>query len=239
MNKNTSSEVSLKQKELPSQQPRDSPKKKSKSLKWGVILGIILLLYIFYTPLTLLFKSFLQQNPSLYAQYLFIQGQISNLTLVGLFFFSILGTLFFLILPSEATFIYYLSNTDHFFAFIIIFALLGNLVGMSFNYLFGRVLGQKILKLFFGVNDFYKYKNGIDRFGGYLLLIGNIIPGPIEFISVFYGGFKFSFLRYLYLVGMGRLIKYCILLIAFIFFWETILYYYDGFIIFFEDLLGL
>lgn len=225
--------------ELPSQKESKKPKKQRKSLKWGVIISIIVLLYVFYTPLTLIFQSFLEQNPTLHSYYLYVQGQISNLTLPGLFFFSILGTLFFLILPSEATFLYYLSNTDHFFAFIILFGLLGNVTGMTINYLFGRLLGQKLLKLFFGVKDFYKYKEGIDKYGGYLLLFGNIIPGPIEFIAVFYGGFKFSIGRYIYLVLMGRLIKYLLLLIAYIYFWDTLVFYYDGFLLFFTDLLNL
>ncbi len=226
--------------ELPSQkQNSKSPKKKKKSLKWGIILTIIVLLYIFYTPLVLYFESILEQNPTLYSYYLYIQGQISNLTLVGLFFFSILGSLFFLMLPSEATFLYYLSNTDHIYFFVVLFALLGNIVGMTINYLFGRLIGQKLLKFFFGVNEFYKYKEGIDKYGGYLLLIGNIIPGPIEFIAVFYGGFKFSLSRYIYLVTMGRLIKYLLLLIAFIFYWDSIIYLYNGFLEFFIQLFNI
>ena len=223
--------------ELPSQkESKKKPAKKKKSLKWIVIISIIVLLYFFYTPISLWFQAFLEQNPTLHSYYLYVQGQITNLTLTGLFFFSIMGSLFFLVIPSEATFIYYLTNTDHTIFWIILIGVGGNVIGMLFNYGFGRLLGQKVLKFFFGVKEFYTYKDKIDKYGGYLLLIGNIIPGPIEFISVFYGGFKYSFPKYFYLVMMGRLIKYLLLLIAFLYFWDSILFYYEGIIIFFENL---
>ena len=202
-------------------------KPKSKTLKWGTIFLIIALIYLFYNPILNSISAVLKANPTIYSNYLYIESQISNLTLPGLFFFSIFGTLFFLILPSEATFILYLSSTSFNVLFIVLFALVGNLLGMSFNYFFGRILGERVIQWMFK-KKFWKYKETIEKYGGYLLLFGNILPGPIELLAVFYGGFKFSYTRYLYLVFIGRLIKYILLFVAFFFFWEEIIFYYNS-----------
>ena len=206
----------------------DSGRGVIRGLKWWVIILILVLLYVFYAPVTFAVIAFLEQYPTLYSYFLYIQSQIEGATLMGLFFFSIMGTLFFLILPSEGIILYYFASTDHFILYVLLFALAGNAIGMSFNYLFGRILGQRILIFLFGKENFVRYGRGVRRYGGYLLFIGNILPGPIEFISVFYGGFRFSYKRYIYLVLMGRLFKYVILFILFLYFWHDIVYYYDS-----------
>lgn len=199
-----------------------------KRFKWSIYLIIFFLLYLAYEPFMNLFFDLLKINPTIYSYYLYLEHQISNLTLTGIFFVNILGTLFFLILPSEALFIYYLSSTDYFIGFLILFSVLGNIVGMSFNYFFGRILGEKILKWWFKEKKFFEYKEKIDRYGGIILVLGNIIPGPVELLSIFFGGFKFKYGKYIYLVLIGRTIKYLLIFTAFIFFWDQILYYYTS-----------
>ncbi len=211
--------------------------KRLKPFKYGTIILIIFLIYLFYNTILEIFFDYLARNPTLYSTYLYIESQITNLTLTGLFFFSILSTLFFLILPSEATFLYYIDVTNHFFLLIILFCIIGNAVGMTINYLFGRVLGEKILIKMFKEKDFYKYKDVIERYGGYMLFFGNIFPGPIEFIAVFYGGFKFEYKKYIYLAMMGRLIKYTILFLAYTFYWDQITFYYNGVLEYFKLIL--
>ena len=212
-------------------------KKKLKPYKYTFLIAVIILIYLFYNAILEVFFGFLAKNPTLYSYYLYIESQITNLTLTGLFFFSILSTLFFLILPSEATFLYYVGITDHLIIFILFFCLLGNAVGMTINYLFGRILGEKILLKLFNERSFYKYKDFIEKFGGYMIFLGNIFPGPIEFIAVFYGGFKFSYKRYIYLAMIGRLIKYILLYLAFIFYWDQITFYYNFVISFLSSLI--
>ena len=199
-----------------------------KNLKWITYFLIFILLYLSYEPLTNIFFSLIKSNPTIYSYYLFLEYQISNVTLLGIFFVNILGTLFFLILPSEALFIYYLSNTNYFIAILILFSVAGNIVGMTFNYLFGRLLGERVLKWMFKEKKFFEYKEKIDKYGGILLVFGNIIPGPIELLSVFFGGFKYKLSKYIYLVMIGRTIKYLLIFMAFIFFWDQILYYYTS-----------
>ena len=171
----------------------------------------------------------LKLHPTIYNYYLLMESQIQNNTLKGLFFVSIFGSLFFLVLPSEALFIYYLSSTNHGAGTIMILTLIGCLIGFTINYFAGRILGERLVRILFKKN-FEKYKEKINEYGGYVLLIGAILPGPIEVLAVFFGAFKFGYIRYIYLIFIGRFIKYALLFIAFIFFWDQIMGYYHNLI---------
>jgi membrane protein YqaA with SNARE-associated domain len=195
-------------------------------LKWWIIIFLILIIYIFYNQIIFYFLSILKSNPTLYSNYLYIENHIKNSTFLGLFIVSILGSLFFLTLPSEALLIYYLSTTNHFFIYIITILIFGNLIGLILNYFFGLILGRGLTSLLFK-NKFLDYQRKIHRYGGVILFIGNILPGPIEFLAVFYGTFRFPFLRYVYLCFMGRLFKYIIIFLLYIFFWDQIINLYS------------
>ncbi len=211
-------------------------KKSSKKLKWIIILSIAGVLYLFYDQIILFLLDILKKNPTSYKYFLYLQSQISNNTIPGLFLLSILGSIFFLVFPSEALFIYFLNTTNYFGPLIIILMIAGNLIGLLFNYFFGFILGERILRWMFKEN-FESYKNKIKLYGGYVLFFGNIFPGPIELLSVFYGGFKFNLTKYVFLAFMGRLIKYVILFIAFVFFWDQIMFYYNDFLGIFSKLI--
>lgn len=200
-------------------------KKKSKKIKWIGIIIFVVLIYLFYDVLLGYFFELVKINPTVYRIYLNLEYQIANNTLSGLFYVSILGSLFFLTMPSEAIFIYYLTSTEYFFFLILIILLLGNIFGLIFNYLFGRILGERVMRKIFSKN-FDKYQNKIDKYGGTFIFIGNIFPGPIELLSVFYGSFKFEFSRYVFLSFMGRLIKYSILFLLYVYFWDQITLFY-------------
>ncbi len=206
---------------------RNNPNSQSKKWKWIAIFGIILLVYLFYNSIILFFLSLLKANPTIYSYYLYMESEITNNTLKGLFFISIFGSIFFLVLPSEALFLYYLSSTNHFFLLILGITVLGNIFGMMFNYGFGRLIGERAIRFLFRKN-FDNYQQKIQKYGGIVLLFGNILPGPIEVLAVFYGGFKFPFGRYVYLVFVGRLVKFLLLMIIFTLFWDQILYYYTN-----------
>ncbi|MCA9486080.1 VTT domain-containing protein [Candidatus Woesearchaeota archaeon] len=204
-----------------------SSDKKFSLLKWIFIVILLLFLYVNYNNVALFFLYLMTLHPTLYQNYLFIEHQIVSNTLLGMFFIATLGSLFFLLLPLEALFIYYLDSSLHASYVILGVVLAGSMLAMSFNYFFGRILGERVLRWMFKRN-FEKYEDKIDNYGGYVLFFGSILPGPIELLAVFFGGFKFPFSRYFYLVFMGRLIKFLLLFIAYSFFWDSIIFYYDG-----------
>lgn len=197
-----------------------------KFIKWTIIIVLGIFLYFYYNNIVLIILGFLQSNPTLYNIYLFAEYEISNNSLRGLLIMSVLGSLFFLVLPSEALFIYYLSSTQYNFIIILLMMLLGSVIGLSFNYFFGRILGERMVQNIFKKN-FDSYKQKIDKWGGLVLFFGNILPGPIEFLTVFFGAFKYDFMRFFYLCFMGRLVKFILIFFAFLFFWDELISLYD------------
>lgn len=197
-----------------------------KNTKIYIIILLIVILYFTYNNIILFFLNLLNSNPQLYAMYLYMESQIQNNTFPGLFFMSFLGSLFFLSLPAEILYIYYLSNVDKSFLILLTIMVIGNTVGFVFNYLCGFIVGERILSMIFK-KSYFKYKNFIDKYGGYFLFFGNILPGPVELLSIFYGGFRYSFKNYIYLCFMGRLVKFIIITIAYFMFWDQLLTYYE------------
>ncbi len=204
-----------------------SSKKTKTVVKLLYIFLLVFLIYFFYHKITLKIMEIFQSNPTLYNDFLYFSSQIKNSTLEGLLYISILGALFFLAIPMEAIFIYYLSSTFHGAFFIILIIVLGSLIGLSINYFLGWILGDKVLKKFFEKENYDKYKNYIDKYGGAVLVIGNIIPSPIEPLTLLYGSFNYSYKKFFILALIGRIIKYTLLFIAFYFFWDQIIFFYE------------
>ena len=218
---------------LPSELTKETPtnfkndKPKNKKIKWIIIFSILIIIYLYYNTIIYHILEVLKTNPTIYNYYLYIESEITNNTLKGLLFTSILGSLFFLVLPSEAIFIYYLSATEYLFLLIIAITIFGSLIGLTFNYFFGKLLGERAIRFLFKKN-FEKYQIKIEKWGGYVLFFGNILPGPIEMLAVFYGGFKFPYKRFIYLAFMGRLVKYILLFLIYLFFWDEIIFQYNN-----------
>lgn len=202
--------------------PSSSKPSSKKFFIYSFLLLLIVALYFFFEHISNFFIEILRQNPTLYSYYLSIKSEIANNTLEGLSYMAIMGSIFFLMLPSEALFLYYLNSTQHFVLVILLILVVGNLVGMILNYGFGRLVGEKVTKKLFK-KLFPKYKRFVETYGKWVLIIGNIIPGPIEVLAVFYGSFKFNFKQYCIYVFIGRLIKFFLLFIAFVFFWDQIM----------------
>ena len=183
----------------------------SSRFKLSTIIFVCLLIFFFYKPLLGLFYSYLFQFPEFAALFSDISREWINRTLKGLFIMSFLGTLFFISIPIELIFLQYLSTSTP-IVLIICVILLANMISMALNYGIGLVLGQRVLH-FLLRKSFLKYQERIQNYGGFLIVIGNIIPSPIELISVFLGGMQYDFKTYMYLTAISRVIKYILLII--------------------------
>jgi membrane protein YqaA with SNARE-associated domain len=212
--------------------------KNFKRIKYTLLIILALLAYLLYDRILFLFFSFLAQNPTLFEMYLFLQNEIANTTIKGLFFVSILGSIFFLSLPIELLFLYMLEETNYTIFTIILLMTLGNLVGFTFNYLFGLVLGRRVLKLLFR-KSYDKKEDFVQRYGGTLLFLGALLPSPIELFTVFYGAFRYPFARYFYLCMSARFLKFMALFALYLLFWDQILDLYEfvlNYVLFLKDI---
>ena len=89
----------------------------------------------------------MQMNPYVWAFFTHITGEISSRTLLGMFYASFFGSLFFIFLPIEVLFIYYIS-LGYSVPLIIVLTMIGNMMGLFIDYLFCFVVGARLLKFF-------------------------------------------------------------------------------------------
>jgi len=154
----------------------------------------------------------LQMNPHVWAVFSHIIGEISRRTLTGLFYASFFGSLFFIFLPLELLFLYYLT-LGYSVPVMIALALIGNLMGLCLDYLFGFTLGARVIKFFFRKN-FEKFHSLITKWGAIIILGGNVIPFPIQVASVIVGSARYSFKKFFIFTVIGILAKLSILVMV-------------------------
>src|SRR5690606_18472998 len=94
-------------------------KKEKKRIKFWIIILLLSLIFVFYESIIIYIQELFKTNPTVYKIYLGIESEILGTSLLGLFYVSMLGSLFFLAFPGEAIFIFFLSQTNYFFPIII------------------------------------------------------------------------------------------------------------------------
>lgn len=145
-----------------------------------------------------------------------ITSQISSATLLGVFYGSLIGGLFFVFLPTEALFISYLRADHNPFLLILIF-LSGFLISYTFNYFIGLKL-NRLAKNMIGAKKFYPTKSIINRYGGVGVFAFNALPLPSQPLATILGVFKYNKTRFYLLFLSGQLTKYIIITLIFSFF---------------------
>ena len=174
------------------------------------IVVVVLLLLFFYQPILNVFMEFLYKHPTSASWFASIQIEWLTRSLQGLFLMGFFGSLFFISLPTELVFIQYLDTSNH-IIIIISVIVLANILAMILNYIIGFILGRTLLRLWLK-DRFDSYQETVFYWGGPILLIGNILPSPIELVALVYGASKYPLRKYIYLVGIGRTVRYMILL---------------------------
>ena len=173
---------------------------------------IISAVYVGYLYLQEDILRVLQMNQYVWAVFSHIIGEISRRTLMGLFYASFFGSLFFIFIPLEFLFLYYLT-LGYSVPVMIALALIGNLMGLCIDYLFGFTLGARVVKFFFRKN-FEKFHSLITKWGAIIILGGNVIPFPIQVVSVIVGSARYSFKKFFIFTMIGVLAKLSILVMV-------------------------
>ncbi len=202
-----------------------------KKYNWKKILfwiAIILLALVVWSLIDVpgYLLQLLQMNPTVWAWYQAISAEIEGRTLLGLLYASFFGGIFFISLPVEVIFLFYLG-LNYYVVQIITVVMIGNLLGMLFNYGFGRLIGEKIVRHFMKEN-YEKFRKKLDKAGAMLILIGNILPFPIEPFAVFLGAVKYRFSSFMLWTAVGKMIKFLILAFGYTYFLKYAGPYLDG-----------
>jgi len=177
-----------------------------KFLCFFILLGIIAALM---QPIIL---KLIHSNPDLDDTYEFVRGQLHKQSMLWLFIVCIIGTLFFVALPIDFFFLYYImSGANPVLSVVAAFG--GVMVGRSFDFWFGRLFHEYTKKHIIK-NKAKKFRQKLADLGNWVLVFGNYIPFfPMEAFVVFMGTTNYKYRKFLIYQGLGKLTKFIIIII--------------------------
>jgi membrane protein YqaA with SNARE-associated domain len=162
----------------------------------------------------------LKMNPYVWGFFTHIIGEISERTILGLLYASFFGSLFFIFIPLEMIFLYYLT-LGYSPPLLIALTMLGYLAGLSLDYLFGFAVGARLVKFFVG-GKFEKFHDMVTKWGGIVVLLGNFILFPIQPVSVVIGSARYSYKKFFIFSAVGLFMKLFALIMLFVYFKDRI-----------------
>ncbi|MDD3264143.1 MAG: VTT domain-containing protein [Candidatus Nanoarchaeia archaeon] len=182
----------------------DKEKKKKFNLNKILLLILIFIIAIYYFDNSLFFKL-INSNQLTLTTYNFINQNIINQTYIGAFISFGIGQIFFIYIPLEITFMFFLENLEP--LLLIIITTIASYIGFSINYCLGKLLRKKISN-----NEKYKkFSLFINKFGGPLLFIAMFTPLPSQLLTFICGGTGYSYKKMIIYTTIATIIKFSLL----------------------------
>lgn len=173
--------------------------------KMGIWAGVAVVVVILFSVFKQDLIDLVHANSVTWAIYTHISEQVGEKTLLGLGYAGFFGALFFIMIPLEAIFFYYLA-LEHSPFWVITIMQVASVLGLWADYLMGSLVGERTL-LKFAAEKFKKTEAAMESWGGIIVLVSNVIPFlPIQIISLAVGSTRFGAIRFLVLTFIGRLI---------------------------------
>lgn len=136
---------------------------------------------------------------------IFIAENILERTYLGLFVTFLVGSLFFIFIPFEVTYLYFITTLH---PLVSLFVVIGaSLIGLSMNYLAGMFFRKRVEH----IAKFERLQGLVERFGGILLLIFALTPLPFQILTFIMGGMHYSYKKFLIFIFLAITIKYALL----------------------------
>jgi membrane protein YqaA with SNARE-associated domain len=197
-----------------------------KFLKIIFFTAVVFAVYFNWDKVHPLFIGIIESIPFIKNTVTFIVEALNSRALIGIFLFAFFINLFFITLPDEVYFIIFLI-AGHNPIILIPVILAGGLLGLTVDYLIGRAIGGLILRKLLK-KKYYKFKFLSDKFGGFFLVVGNIVPSPVQWFSVALGAFGYGYIKFITFSAIGKLSKYMGLTFGLHYFTTTVNPYIEG-----------
>ena len=187
------------------------PKKPSISGKIILLIVLILFIWVLYYSKDI-WVPLMQKSPILWALYNHISNQIDGRGLLGLAYLSFLSSLFFVFIPLEIPFIYYLS-LEHNRFIVLGIVIICYTIGLVIDYSLGFVFGKGMLKWLFK-GSYEKHERGVEKYGPFLIVIGYLFFFPMQIVTVFLGSARFPFKKFFVLSFIMLCVKFSLLMLG-------------------------
>ncbi|MBD3309925.1 hypothetical protein GF351_01765, partial [Candidatus Woesearchaeota archaeon] len=83
-------------------------------------------------------------------------------------------------------------------------------LGFIIDYWVGFLMGPKVFRKLWG-DKYDKFERKLNRVGSYLIIGGNIFYFPMQLLSVFFGGMRYSFIKFAAFSFIGKLAQYVLI----------------------------
>lgn len=123
------------------------------------------------------------------------------------------GYLFFLLMPVEMAFVYYLSFFDA--VQLVAIAMLTAVAAQIIDYFIGLSFSEKFIHYFVGEKRIQKAEKNIQKYGTLTIFVFNLFPLSSPIIALVAGMLKFRFRDFMIYSVAGLLIKYLVLSLIF------------------------
>ncbi len=176
----------------------------------GFIILFLALIILYFTSLR---NSNFYLIERLNAFFVYIATNVKSGSLLGAFYTTLFGGLFFIPIPMDVLFINFLRS-GHIFAFVILVYIAGLICSFSINYWVGGKLTY-LSKRLIGIKKFYKVKSRVNKYGSWGIFIFNLLPLPGQILAVIAGVFKYNKAKFYISFIAGQTIKFTIIAIGY------------------------
>jgi membrane protein YqaA with SNARE-associated domain len=181
--------------------------------KQGAVIYLVSLTMLFAIIITyiMFFRDF---NPiagtQLQAVFGHMMHEITGFTILGMFYITLIGGLFFVPSGIEPYFLKALMvNND---LLLLIVALTGCAISFSVDYMIGFKFAAISRKLI-SIKQFYKIKGIVNKKGAIAILLFNIIGQGAQQVTFIMGVFRYNKTRLIILTAAGHLIRFGVLIL--------------------------
>jgi len=142
--------------------------------------------------------------------------QISGSSILGIFYTTLIGGIFFISVPLEVLFVKFIK-AGHPLLIVLIPYFIGLIISFTVNYYIGFKLSGLSKKLV-SPKKFYKLKGVLNKYGPWAILFFNATPLPAQLLTVILGVFRYNKTRFYVLFLIGQFVKYMAISVFYYFF---------------------
>jgi membrane protein DedA with SNARE-associated domain len=125
------------------------------------------------------------------------------------------GYLFFLLMPVEILFTYYLVENYNVFILLAV-ALATAIVAQTIDYLVGKLVSNQIIHKFIGMKKYKKTEDYINKYGNLTVFVFNVLPLSSPILALVAGMLRYRFRNLVLYSFLGLSIKYGIIALIFL-----------------------
>ena len=138
-----------------------------------------------------------------------------QLSLISFSTIHFAGYLFFMLMPVELLFTYYLIE-DFSIPILLVTALITAIFAEIIDYFIGYLISRHVIDKLIGKRRYLKTKKYIDKYGNLAVFVFNVLPLSSSILSLVAGMLRYKFRNFLIYSLSGLFIKYIIIILFFL-----------------------